>query len=838
MNRNHTIHSRFDSHPGSALILTVVLTSLLAIVGVLFVMVSRIDQMTSAASVESKDLDLAVHTLVSQIERELVEDVPGVAGQEYEDYPGPNDVWLAAMEPNDSQMWQQISDVTGALSARGWSINDIAIDDSAVGAFNPVIPESRPLLLASDGTLIEQLADADGDGVADAKWFRIPGITTGKGRPIYAAVRIIDNAGMLNVNTGFGFNPFDPNVPASRASGSSVLHINTLALAGPRNAPPSAADANDLLFARANYGYGLDPNNLAAYEQNVIWNYSLPVGYTPFDISDELELRYRYLLNHSAIDARIEAWGNEFRSGAIWTPVEQGGRELDNWFKRASDDGSLDPNYAFRHLATVYSMDRVINPDGGKMVNINRADKVTIQAAVMQALLDADPNLPDAVDRAAQIAANIVDYRDNDSTVTYYDANSTSYNGFERPCVYISEVAANVVTDGSGNTFRSYAVELFKPYGEDANPPTGQWELVIDGSPIPIRWSGTRRFHVMRAEEAQAPLSVAFNDPAYPGNGTPQTIAGYSFAGGSSIYLQRRVRGVGVVVDTFAVPSAGTSGWLEPNAGPRSIERDITMHKCIRKLWAGVARAGVPTLGSVNAYVDADTGLVQAHPTNEPFTNIGEIGMVLAGSGYNVSAGATASDLLIDLRNPLYSRLLNYLTVIDPTDHGQPAEETRVKGRININTAPWYVLEQLPWMSVNPIIGRTVQAVRDDQFWGFRGTPEMTQIPQMAYYADPANPMTQGDQTGLPDLTYLQRLENAGVRRDLAPDDMEERDLIFQRISNLVTVRSDIFTAYMLLRIGPDGPQRRMVAILDRSQVDSADDRVRILALHPVADPR
>ena len=62
--------------------------------------------------------------------------------------------------------------------------------------------------------------------------------------------------------------------------------------------------------------------------------------------------------------------------------------------------------------------------------------------------------------------------------------------------------------------------------------------------------------------------------------------------------------------------------------------------------------------------------------------------------------------------------------------------------------------------------------------------------------------------------------------------------MIFARISNLVTVRSDVFTAYILVRIGSDGPQKRVMAILDRSNVYSGDGKVRIVALHPVPDPR
>jgi hypothetical protein len=73
---------------------------------------------------------------------------------------------------------------------------------------------------------------------------------------------------------------------------------------------------------------------------------------------------------------------------------------------------------------------------------------------------------------------------------------------------------------------------------------------------------------------------------------------------------------------------------------------------------------------------------------------------------------------------------------------------------------------------------------------------------------------------------------------DGAPDDFEERDVIFTRISNLVTVRSDVFTAYILVRIGPDGPQKRVVAILDRSDVTPTGGKVKIVAIQQVPDPR
>ena len=71
---------------------------------------------------------------------------------------------------------------------------------------------------------------------------------------------------------------------------------------------------------------------------------------------------------------------------------------------------------------------------------------------------------------------------------------------------------------------------------------------------------------------------------------------------------------------------------------------------------------------------------------------------------------------------------------------------------------------------------------------------------------------------------------------DGGSDIFELRDAIFTRISNLITVRSDVFTAYILVRIGPNGPQKRVIAILDRSEVPKKP--VKIIAIQPVPDPR
>jgi hypothetical protein len=147
----------------------------------------------------------------------------------------------------------------------------------------------------------------------------------------------------------------------------------------------------------------------------------------------------------------------------------------------------------------------------------------------------------------------------------------------------------------------------------------------------------------------------------------------------------------------------------------------------------------------------------------------------------------------------------------------------------------------------HPLLGRTRATVHPaaivpdpniySEYRGFRHIGELTQV----RVPDPLTPpnekfdmrqlmidtINNGDPVTPPDFSF-----------DEITDDFEERDLIFQRISNLVTVRSDVFTAYILVRIGRNGPQKRMIAIFDRSNCFLPTDTPKLVALHPVPDPR
>ncbi len=870
---HHSTIPVFHSSRGSALILAVVLTSLLALVGVLFVMAARIDKMATSATADSRELGLAVDTVLAEINEMLVDDVAGVgSAATYYDYPDPNNAWLANTEPyqsGENYYWRQISNVAGlpASDTRNVRIR-------LVGERDPI----------KDPNGAETNADATGDGVGDARWFPVPGVMSSKGRPIYAAVYIVDNGGMLNVNTGYKFDPGDANT--ARVDGRSQLQVNILALAAAPGQAVTLSNEAALLGARVNNTANPAALNLVAYEQQVLWQYPdraayLAQGagslfpYTPFDLSDELELRYRFILNQTGVDTRLENWGS-FRASTLSTPValpsadeltrtKQTPEEaekalLASWFLRVHDvDGALDATYSYRPLATTYNMDRILTPrtvttDTGaklrKMVNVNTANEQTLRAAVAAALSEADPNTIGIPEKAIQITANLMDYLDDDDEITVVQGLSSPYYGFERPCVYLSELAYRQVKDpNTGQLHTSYAIELYRPYFEDNDPRPGDWKIVIDNPSasdveMDVVWSGSRRFHVMLSEDPAAPLRkdyVVFSDPQEPVDTMPrygydrsaykkvvQDLGQATLESSATISLQRRVASAGkwLVVDSRRVPEA----WLTPDNVARSLQRDISPYRCLRRLWS--AEASTPGLGNAAGnYVDPRPGMVQAHPSNKPLTNIGELGLILARSAYSIPEGATAADCLIDLQNPIYRRLFNYLTVIDPSQHpGLGADETRIMGRLNINTAPPFVLAQLPWMQYDdgtPLQkARAVVAQRDSQ-GPYRSIGDLMQVGPLCAPGFDQKDNQHTDAPRGPDMTP-----------DTARDDFEERDLIFTRISNLVTVRSDVFTAYVLIRIGTNGPQRRVIAILDRSGVNSTRDKVRIIALYPVPDPR
>ena len=271
---------QFDKQRGAALILVVVVTVLLAVIGTMFLMTSRVSEMETVAVTDQRDLRAAVQTVVGRIDEVLVKDLFGNDGQivnadlvnidtdEASDYPthnnidsGPDgivgtfddnflppgvtwltglndDAWLASLEPeidlSGNYLWPHITDLWGTLNESPGSLyfqrytqtddatffagvttsyiwSDDTIDQ--VSAFDVqakvIAPKNAMGVSDLNGSGMTMLfgarADADGDGVADSRWVKVPGLTTSRGKDVFAAVRIIDNCAMLNLNAAHCF---------------------------------------------------------------------------------------------------------------------------------------------------------------------------------------------------------------------------------------------------------------------------------------------------------------------------------------------------------------------------------------------------------------------------------------------------------------------------------------------------------------------------------------------------------------------------------------------------------------------------------------------------------
>lgn len=377
---------------GNALMMAVTLTTLLAIIGSAFVLVTRIDRKSARASKQVQGLEVVQARVLEDICRALVDDLHDVAGNTplnhlatepfdapaYDKSSKKGDLWLAPIEPTyDSTSgkygWWQVSDIyypgveAGAI-AQPTSLEVSAMPAGAAIVLNGVPGRDDNKDGIDDG--LERFADADGDGIIDSIW-REPYWQQRLNRQellpdkyVYVAVRIIDNCGMLNVNTGvdtvssalvetqpgkFGLNeanygrfPTQLDLPLlfARAQGVKPDGAPTHELS-----PTSAAMAFwplDLLAMRLGGSYALHggavgrkdyPQYIAPltawYATSVLPFYEAPGvptlnGTTPetipsdigqyarlFDISDEFELRNRFIVD-SPFVSRLEQRTSEY----------------------------------------------------------------------------------------------------------------------------------------------------------------------------------------------------------------------------------------------------------------------------------------------------------------------------------------------------------------------------------------------------------------------------------------------------------------------------------------------------------------------------------------------
>ena len=413
---------------GSALLLALVLTIALFIMGLVFVSTTQIEKETVSRVDELQTLDTAVDTVVGQINTVLVDDLihddkmldgdgdskgPNEKNENY-DYPGQDDPWLASLEPYEygagtgDYRWRRISDIynEGINNVLGsplydpvdrnnpdqWDSGQAAVSDYYIldigtsGIRARIVADMEGTETIVDGGSWDDLddvmlwgarADADGDGVADSRWVKVPNLTGPRGQNVYTAVRIIDNGGMININTAFR-DPSNLTI-SGNWDGSRLSHIN---IEGVNKGSDNVWDFQWLRFGGAQTNTVstitgsppyLDENNYNSdkqYDNDVSQRILNPavitIGpdvyhYTPLDIMDELELRNRGFVDSPTVCRLESLWTQTFLPGYstshLKTPYDDY-TQLPAWFVKASD--GISGYYTRRHICTTYSFDRIV----------------------------------------------------------------------------------------------------------------------------------------------------------------------------------------------------------------------------------------------------------------------------------------------------------------------------------------------------------------------------------------------------------------------------------------------------------------------------------------------
>jgi hypothetical protein len=184
-----------------------------------------------------------------------------------------------------------------------------------------------------------------------------------------------------------------------------------------------------------------------------------------------------------------------------------------------------------------------------------------------------------------------------------------------------------------------------------------------------------------------------------------------------------------------------------------------------------------------------------------------------------------------------------------------------VEGLININTAPWRVLAALPMVTdpatgavlpdENAQVAQSIVDYRDGRLddpatypahGPFKSIYDLNKVPGFATAGDAARPPTNKRGMIAASHAALATLDPGPMLGDIAPrtpptgstlttdgavGDFEARYLVLNRISNMITTRSDSYTVYVLVQgwrgVGSANPelvvQRRRAFMADRTGV-------------------
>ena len=462
---------------GSAIILVAAVLAALVLIGSAFLMTAVSQKKVALAQRQAVPMENVVDGVMGQISERLWADLAIGAGgpysadsnwQAYVDYPSPDPKYA---DPNDRDYdnylaspelaladgldngagklvnqgrWPKLTNLWGDPNSAKWCRNQDPNWD-----YDSNSPTANVLDTDGDnlGDAPLRLVDTDGDRLNDAMLLPT-GVYNEAGEQFFAAVRIIDLSGLVNVNTGF-HALWDPNLAAGQGASQVPMGDGPLGvgLVGPGtmyaqsvmpNEPAAALAfsynaANGTNPYRFHQGRYKDPNAATSIWLNPTYGgdvairlpnpRNLPADlYRPYDWSDELSCRWRDyvnmvngLPNPSALMqnsrlARTVITGNanDFRDWAHWS------RNITTWsasriLPRPGDNAG---GVGWERPTAKVDLNLPLNTTPFKQAAYDTYRRAFFAMLPHIATVDARKIM------AAQLAVNLIDFRDADDDPT------------------------------------------------------------------------------------------------------------------------------------------------------------------------------------------------------------------------------------------------------------------------------------------------------------------------------------------------------------------------------------------------------------------------------------
>jgi len=539
--------TRSDRQRGSTLLLVIAALILSMFAGLMLIEIVRKDRQSTINAARAAASDQVVSATYGRIVYLLKEDL-GINnggtvgnpnddtffnGQEYFDHAGPSDPHLASTYPRESNLtYPQITRLGNAFTQDNSQTNLVAAD-AATAAYSG----GAPAAISGNSK-----ADADGDGIIDAKWEPAP-IATLRGWDYYIAARVIDLGSLININAatiyttdaatpGNAFKGWGSGANGPRTYYTTCSDVSRVAKLRSGAAWPGVDKAGVLKWmdhrglpqsAPTPIGMSADISNPAeittvrsAWYNNVAYYDSTAKR---FLIDNELELRYRGGLNNFDVETKAEELAPEtlLNDDTSTTYGDLPGNPDIRTFLYGGASGANYSNRSFptiRHMLTtingaamfapqtvvgsaLYQYDLTWGDGGSTNGNITRADNIRrIVARVLKhgapkykSLTDADIDLI-----AAAFAVNLVDYTDADNVPTKLIADSGEIVYGQEKLPYLREVYAqftyenteSTTTPGTYDTYTLHpdsgaiAIELGNPYDSPIDLATTKVRLVVN----------------------------------------------------------------------------------------------------------------------------------------------------------------------------------------------------------------------------------------------------------------------------------------------------------------------------------------------------------------------